>query len=232
MASRFQKVALTITVAGCLVGIGFQHYVRGPRQRLERIEAALQSNNWGALANCYSTEDWSAALWTKSQMISFAKMYVEPCLSSEPRLKHSNAMFVSIPVRDVSLLNPAGKSVVSVQQGQTAKLLWSSSSMQIFIPLGWKEECPSLLGWIRQVSQIKYPHPEVKDRYQAGAVSEFEFLLAEKSKLQQMGLNVLISGLSIRPAKTIDDYLTNQRRAYRKVWEPFAKIEAKYSIKK
>ncbi len=202
--------------------------------RMERIESALLRKDWDALADCYSDEQWASSMWTKPQMISFARAYVEPLMNSNPRVKHTESKFFYAPVRSVSVLNLSGSTLVSVSQQQTSKLLLNTAEWQAFIPLGWSEECPSSLDWIRQVSRILYPHPEVKDRYQAGGVSEFEFLLAEKEKLIQIGFTHLIPARpasvarAARPARTIDDYLNNQRRAYRKVWAPFAKVEAKY----
>ena len=202
--------------------------------RMERIESALLRKEWGALADCYSDEQWASSMWTKPQMISFARAYVEPLMNSNSRVKHTENKLIYIPVRSVSLVDTSGKTIVSMEQAKRLKLLWSSANWQAYIPLGWSEECPSSLNWIRQVSQVLYPHPEVKDRFQAGAVSEFEFMLAEKKKLIQIGLTHLIPARpasvarAARPARTIDDYLNNQRRAYRKVWAPFAKVEAKY----
>jgi len=230
VAGKYQKVVLTVIVGGSLIGIGFQHYVRGPRQRLERFKAVLEAKEWSVLADLYSDEDWRKTTWTKATFISFLKTYVEPNAGRTVELQEFQIDFSGTPTHRISIIQPSsGGDLFFVDQIPKARSLGSFSGVRVEFLLGWEEPCPTMREVIACIATSLYPHRLEKDTAKEVALSQYEFLLAEHKRLNQIGVKyILPAGLGM-PAKTIGDYLSEIRHQYSRDWEPFGIIDAKYS---
>lgn len=229
MAGRLQKVALVVIIGSCLAGIGFQHYVRGPRMRLAKIESALSRRDWATFAEVFPESDWTYRPWSKIQMVAFMRHYVEPKLPPRVSITHRSLMTFGYPTNALELCNSDGKPLVQTAQYMTSRTLWSTKRWNISIPLSWNEDPPWFLTTVRAVAKEYYPHPELQDAKLAKSVSEYEFLVAERRNLEQMGIVCVQPKIGTRPATTFDDYLALIIRLHPKNKEQYRQVSAKYN---
>ncbi|MEI7576185.1 MAG: hypothetical protein WCK51_04770 [Armatimonadota bacterium] len=228
VSGRFQKAAIVVIVGGCLFGIGFQHYVRGPRMRLAKIESALSCKDWDAFAEAFPDSNWSYRPWSKSQMVAFMRHYVEPKLTPRASISRRSLMTFGFPANVIELCNSDSKPLVETAQYMTSRTVWSTTRWNIYFPLSWVEDPPWFLTTVRAVAHEYYPHPEMRDAKLAKSVSEYEFLVAERIKLEQMGIVCVQPKLGPRPATTFDDYLALIIRLHPKNKDQYQQVSAKY----
>lgn len=212
-------------------GIAFQHFERGPKMRLARIEKAVRESDWDGLVELFPESAWAEFPWSREATAAFLKKYVEPKAGShvETKLTHG---WLNIYVRRVTRFDPSdAQPVFGITQLLDDYTIFSTSTSRLAIPTGWSETLPSQILMIRRVAPLWYPHPEVKKQPDAESLSEYEFYTAEKKALSRIGIDKLRLKPTLGVGTSIESYQANRRSLTKSLASEFDKVDAKYGAR-